>query len=59
MSLYGRLFAAGYDAIMSGPEKAVLRDHRRALLGRVGGRVIEIGGAGARTFPSTGRRSSN
>ena len=35
MSLWGRIFAAGYDTFMTGPEKAVLRDHRRALLGRV------------------------
>src|SRR5262245_56554211 len=44
MSLYGRLFAAGYDSVMARPEKAVLRGHREALLSQVNGRVIEIGG---------------
>ena len=27
MSLWGRVFAAGYDTIMQGPEKAVLHEH--------------------------------
>src|SRR5437016_1403424 len=44
MSIWGRIFAAGYDALMAGPEKAVLRGHREELLGRVTGRVLEIGG---------------
>ena len=55
MSLYGRLFAAGYDTvIMAGPEKAVLREHRKALLGRVGGRVVEIGGGTGANLPFYG-----
>jgi ubiquinone/menaquinone biosynthesis C-methylase UbiE len=54
MSLYGRLFAAGYDTVMAGPEKAVLREHRKALLGRVGGRVIEIGGGTGANLPFYG-----
>jgi ubiquinone/menaquinone biosynthesis C-methylase UbiE len=44
MSIYGRLYAAGFDRMMAGPEKASLRGHRETLLARAGGRVIEIGG---------------
>jgi ubiquinone/menaquinone biosynthesis C-methylase UbiE len=44
MSLYGRFFAAIYDKLMEGPEKAALRGYREALLGAVSGRVLEIGG---------------
>ena len=48
MSLWGRIFAAGYDRFMAGTEKAGLRDRRRALLQSADGRVIEIGaGTGA------------
>jgi ubiquinone/menaquinone biosynthesis C-methylase UbiE len=43
MSLWGRIFAAGYDRFMSGTEKAGLTDKRRTLLGNATGRVIEIG----------------
>jgi ubiquinone/menaquinone biosynthesis C-methylase UbiE len=44
MSLWGRIFAAGYDRVMAGTEKATFRAHREALLGDVRGRVLEIGG---------------
>lgn len=54
MNLYGRVFAAGYDTMMAVPEKAVLREHRKALLGRVGGRVIEIGGGTGANLPFYG-----
>jgi ubiquinone/menaquinone biosynthesis C-methylase UbiE len=54
MSLYGRVFAAGYDRVMAGSEKAVLRGHREALLGRVAGRVIEIGGGTGVNLPFYG-----
>jgi ubiquinone/menaquinone biosynthesis C-methylase UbiE len=54
MSLYGRLFAAGYDKFMAGPERSVLRDHRKALLGRVSGRVIEVGGGTGANLPFYG-----
>jgi ubiquinone/menaquinone biosynthesis C-methylase UbiE len=54
MSLYGRLFAAGYDRLMAGQEKADLGDHRKALLGRVGGHVIEIGGGTGANLPFYG-----
>jgi ubiquinone/menaquinone biosynthesis C-methylase UbiE len=48
MSLWGRIFAAGYDRFMAGTEKAGLRDRRRALLEKASGRVIEVGaGTGA------------
>ena len=54
MSLYGRLFAAGYDVFMAGPEKAVLRGHREALIARVSGRVLEIGGGTGANLPFYG-----
>ncbi len=44
MQLWGRLFAAGYDRAMAGPERAGLRDHRDRLISGVRGRVLEIGG---------------
>jgi ubiquinone/menaquinone biosynthesis C-methylase UbiE len=44
MSLWGRIFAAGYDRFMAGAEKAGLADRRGALLAEVHGRVLEIGG---------------
>jgi ubiquinone/menaquinone biosynthesis C-methylase UbiE len=48
MSLWGRVFAAGYDRFMAGTEKAGLHDRRRALLENASGRVIEVGaGTGA------------
>lgn len=43
MSLYGRLFAAIYDTMLAGTEKAGLRERRRALLTEASGRVLEIG----------------
>ncbi|HLJ22752.1 MAG TPA: class I SAM-dependent methyltransferase [Candidatus Acidoferrales bacterium] len=48
MSLSGRLFAAIYDSVLAGTEKAGLAAHRNALLSTAAGRVIEIGaGTGA------------
>src|SRR3954465_2259957 len=44
MSLWARVFAAGYDTVMKGPEQATFRAHREALLGQTSGRVLEIGG---------------
>jgi ubiquinone/menaquinone biosynthesis C-methylase UbiE len=44
MSLWGQVFAAGYDRLMAGPEKAVLRGRREALVSRVTGHVLEVGG---------------
>jgi ubiquinone/menaquinone biosynthesis C-methylase UbiE len=43
MSVIGRLFAAMYDRSLRSTEEAGLREHRRALLARARGRVLEIG----------------
>lgn len=51
MSLWGRIFAAGYDHIMAGPEKATLRKHREALIPQAHGRVLEIGGGTGANLP--------
>jgi SAM-dependent methyltransferase len=51
MSVWGRIFAAGYDHIMSGPEKATLEAHRKALIPRATGRVLEIGGGTGANLP--------
>src|SRR4051812_36913389 len=55
MSLWGRLFAAGYDTVMKGPEKTTFRRHREALLGPVSGRVLEIGGGTGANLPFYGK----
>jgi ubiquinone/menaquinone biosynthesis C-methylase UbiE len=55
MSLYGRIFAAGYDTVMKSAEKSTFGAHRAALLGGVGGRVIEIGGGTGANLPYYGR----
>ena len=48
MSVWGHIFAAGYDHVMAGPEKATLRPHRQALIPQASGRVLEVGcGTGA------------
>jgi ubiquinone/menaquinone biosynthesis C-methylase UbiE len=54
MSLYGRIFAAMYDTVMKGTEKATFGAHRAALLGDVSGRVIEIGGGTGANLPYYG-----
>lgn len=51
MSLYGRAFAAGYDFFMKGAEEETMGPHRRELLSRVRGRVIEIGGGTGANLP--------
>ncbi len=43
MSLWGRVFAAGYDRFMAGTEKAGLAERRHELLAGAQGRVVEIG----------------
>ena len=43
MSLWGRIFAAGYDRFLKSSEEAGLRERRRALLAGCQGRVLEIG----------------
>jgi ubiquinone/menaquinone biosynthesis C-methylase UbiE len=54
MSLWGQVFAAGYDRLMAGPEKAVLRGRRVALVGRLTGDVLEIGGGTGANLPFYG-----
>lgn len=54
MSIWGRVFAAGYDHIMSGPEQATLRPHREALLAKARGSVVEIGGGTGANLPFYG-----
>ena len=51
MSVYGRLFAAGYDKFMARTEEAGLSAHREALLAGVSGRVLEIGGGTGANLP--------
>jgi ubiquinone/menaquinone biosynthesis C-methylase UbiE len=55
MSLWGRIFAAGYDRIMAAPEKATLRRHREELIGRATGRILEIGGGTGANLPFYGQ----
>jgi ubiquinone/menaquinone biosynthesis C-methylase UbiE len=43
MSVYGRIFAAMYDRMMAGTEKAGLADRRHELLAEASGKVLEIG----------------
>jgi hypothetical protein len=38
-----RLFAAVYDRVLAGSEKAGLREMRSRLLGRASGRTLELG----------------
>ncbi len=51
MSLSGRMFAAVYDRAMAAPEKATLAGHRTALLDRVKGAVLELGGGTGANLP--------
>lgn len=51
MSLWGRMFAAGYDRAMAATEEAGLGDHRSALLARVNGAVLELGGGTGANLP--------
>jgi ubiquinone/menaquinone biosynthesis C-methylase UbiE len=44
MSLWGRLFAAGYDTLMASTERAGLAARRAELLSEARGRVLELGG---------------
>jgi ubiquinone/menaquinone biosynthesis C-methylase UbiE len=54
MNLWGQVFAAGYDWMMAGPEKAVLRGRREALVSRVTGDVLEVGGGTGANLPFYG-----
>jgi len=51
MSVWGRMFAAGYDHMMAGPETATLRTHREALIPHAKGQVLEIGGGTGTNLP--------
>jgi ubiquinone/menaquinone biosynthesis C-methylase UbiE len=51
MNLWRRIFAAGYDTVMSRAEKAGLGRHRQALVSRASGRVLEIGGGTGANLP--------
>ncbi len=55
MSLYGRIFAAGYDRMLADSEEAGLRDRRTALLAHARGDVLELGagtGLNVALYPS-------
>jgi ubiquinone/menaquinone biosynthesis C-methylase UbiE len=51
MSIRGEAFAAIYDRVMEGAERAGLGEHRRRLLGGASGRVLEIGGGTGANLP--------
>jgi ubiquinone/menaquinone biosynthesis C-methylase UbiE len=54
MSIWGTVFAAMYDRITAGVEKAIVGPHRRELLARTHGRVLEIGGGTGANLPYYG-----
>lgn len=56
MSLWGRVFAAGYDWFMAGTERKGLAARRKALLASAHGRVLEIGGGTGANLPFYGER---
>jgi ubiquinone/menaquinone biosynthesis C-methylase UbiE len=51
LSLYGRIFAAGYEHWTRASERAGLRDHRRGMLADLHGDVVEIGPGPGLNFP--------
>ena len=54
MSIAEALFASFYDRMTAGAENAGLRAHRRALLAKASGRVLEIGGGTGANLPFYG-----
>jgi ubiquinone/menaquinone biosynthesis C-methylase UbiE len=54
MSLSSRFFAAMYDRLLAGTERAGLGAHRKALLSTATGRVIEIGAGTGANLPFYG-----
>lgn len=55
MSLWGKVFAAGYDFFMAEAERAGLAGMREELLASAAGRVLEIGGGTGANLPFFGR----
>jgi len=51
MSVWGRVFAAGYDRFMAKSERECFGGHRQALLTAAGGDVLEIGGGTGANLP--------
>lgn len=51
VSLWGQVFAAGYDRVMASAERAGLGAHRERLIGELDGRVLEIGGGTGANLP--------
>jgi ubiquinone/menaquinone biosynthesis C-methylase UbiE len=51
LSLYGRIFAAGYEHWTRAAERAGLRDHRERMLADLHGDVVEIGPGPGLNFP--------
>jgi ubiquinone/menaquinone biosynthesis C-methylase UbiE len=57
VSLYGRIFAAGYDRLLRDSERAGLTDMRARLLAGARGRTLEVGagtGLNLAQYPSNG-----
>lgn len=53
------MFAAGYDRVMAGAERAGLRQHRVRLIAGARGRVLEIGGGTGANLPFYGPEVSS
>ncbi len=51
MSLWGRVFAFGYDRVMAGTEAAGLGERRQELLAGAHGDVLEVGGGTGANLP--------
>jgi ubiquinone/menaquinone biosynthesis C-methylase UbiE len=51
LSLYGRIFAAGYEHWTRAAEQGGLRDHRARMLDGLRGHVVEIGPGPGLNFP--------
>ena len=56
MNVGGRIFAAVYDSLMRGTEKAGLAARRGSLLSQASGRVLEIGAGTGANLPYYGER---
>jgi ubiquinone/menaquinone biosynthesis C-methylase UbiE len=56
MSVGGRIFAACYDRLSAGAEKAGLRARRESLLADAAGRVLEIGAGTGANLPFYGAK---